>query len=145
MNIGTAAKRSGVPAKTIRYYESIGLIASAGRSTNGYRVYTAEEVETLRFVSHARSLGFAVKDVGSLLTLWRDRSRASADVKALARGHIAEIDAKIDELRTIRETLVRLVDRCHGDDRPDCPILESLATSPPAPSPPPPPSSEHHT
>src|SRR3954466_1888632 len=89
MNIGTVAKRSGVPAKTIRYYESIGLIASAGRSANGYRVYTAEEVETLRFVSHARSLGFSVKDVANLLTLWRDRSRASSDVKALARGHSA--------------------------------------------------------
>ena len=127
MNIGTVAKRSGVPAKTIRYYESIGLIASAGRSANGYRVYTAEEVETLRFVSHARSLGFSVKDVANLLTLWRDRSRASSDVKALARGHIAEIDAKIAELRSIRETLLQLVDRCHGDDRPDCPILESLA------------------
>jgi MerR family transcriptional regulator, copper efflux regulator len=128
------AKRSGVPAKTIRYYESIGLIASAGRSANGYRVYTAEEVETLRFVSHARSLGFSVKDVANLLTLWRDRSRASSDVKALARGHIAEIDAKIAELRNIRETLLQLVDRCHGDDRPDCPILESLATSPAEPT-----------
>ena len=132
MNIGAVAKRSGVPAKTIRYYESIGLIASAGRSANGYRVYTAEEVETLRFVSHARSLGFSVKDVANLLTLWRDRSRASSDVKALARGHIAEIDAKIAELRNIRETLLQLVDRCHGDDRPDCPILESLATTSPA-------------
>lgn len=128
MNIGTASKRSGVPAKTIRYYESIGLISSAGRSANGYRVYTEEEVQTLRFVSHARSLGFSVRDVGSLLALWRDRSRASADVKSLARGHIAEIDAKIDELRSIRESLLMLVDRCHGDDRPDCPILESLAT-----------------
>ncbi|EWY36833.1 transcriptional regulator [Skermanella stibiiresistens SB22] len=129
MNIGTASKRSGVTAKTIRYYESIGLISSAGRGANGYRVYTDEEVETLRFVSHARSLGFSVRDVGSLLALWRDRGRASSDVKALARGHIEEIDAKIAELRSIRETLLTLVERCHGDDRPECPILESLATS----------------
>jgi MerR family transcriptional regulator, copper efflux regulator len=89
-------------------------------------------VETLRFISHARSLGFPVKDVANLLTLWRDRSRASADVKALARGHIEEIDAKIAELHGIRETLLKLVERCHGDDRPDCPILESLATTSPA-------------
>src|SRR3954453_11483358 len=109
MNIGTAAKRSGVPAKTIRYYESIGLIASAGRSANGYRVYTDEEVETLRFISHARSLGFPVKDVANLLTLWRDRSRASSDVKALARGHIAEIDAKMAELRKIPKQLLQML------------------------------------
>src|SRR3954451_7510621 len=101
MNIGAVSKRSGVPAKTIRYYESIGLIASAGRSANGYRVYTAVDVETLRFISQARSLGFAVKDVGSLLNLWHDRGRASADVKTLAQDHIAEIDAKIAELLSI--------------------------------------------
>ena len=130
MNIGTVAKRSGVAAKTIRYYESIGLIPSAGRSTNGYRVYTAADVETLRFISQARSLGFAVKDVANLLTLWHDRGRASADVKALAKDHITEIDAKIAELESIRETLVTLVERCHGDDRPDCPILDSLAKTP---------------
>src|SRR4051794_40406375 len=129
MNIGTVAKRSGVPAKTIHYYESIGLIASAGRSANGYRIYKAEEVETLRFVSHARSLGFSVKDVANLLTLWRDRSRASSDVKALARGHIAEIDAQNAEVRKKHETLPQLVDRFHGDDRPHRPILPSPAPS----------------
>jgi MerR family copper efflux transcriptional regulator len=130
MNNGTAAKRSGVAAKTIRYYESIGLIPSAGRSANGYRVYTTADVETLRFISQARSLGFSVKDVGNLLNLWHDRGRASADVKALAKDHIGEIDAKIAELKSIRETLVTLVERCHGDNRPDCPILDSLAKTP---------------
>jgi MerR family copper efflux transcriptional regulator len=127
MNIGTTAQRSGVPAKTIRYYESIGLIPSAGRTASGYRVYTDHDVETLRFIARARSLGFAVRDVGNLLALWQDRQRASADVKALAESHIADIDAKIAELQSIRATLADLVERCHGDDRPDCPILDSLS------------------
>ncbi|NYZ16961.1 Cu(I)-responsive transcriptional regulator [Azospirillum sp. RWY-5-1] len=127
MNIGEAAKRSGVAAKTIRYYESVGLIPSAGRTAAGYRVYDRRDVETLRFVHRARSLGFPVKDVASLLALWNDRHRASADVRALAEGHIHAIDAKVAELQSIRRTLATLVERCHGDDRPDCPILEGLA------------------
>lgn len=127
MNIGTAAERSGVPAKTIRYYESIGLIPEAGRTRAGYRSYGEKDVATLRFVQRARSLGFSVRDVGDLLALWRDRERASADVKRVALEHVAEIERKIRELESIRATLLELTHRCHGDDRPDCPIIEELA------------------
>jgi Cu(I)-responsive transcriptional regulator len=127
MNIGEAAKRSGVPAKTIRYYEDVGLIPAAGRTAAGYRAYTASEVETLKFVQRARSLGFSVKDVGDLLALWRDRGRASADVRRIAQQHVAEVERKIAELETMRRTLQGLIHRCHGDDRPDCPILDELA------------------
>ncbi len=134
MNIGEAAERSGVPAKTIRYYESIGLIAPAERSAGGYRVYDAREVETLRFVQRARSLGFSIEQVGELLALWRDRSRASADVKAMASAQVAAIDRKIAELQGMRDTLEHLMTRCHGDARPDCPILEDLAGAEAAPA-----------
>lgn len=127
MTIGEAAARSGVPAKTIRYYESIGLIAPAARSGGGYRVYDAREVETLRFVQRARSLGFSIEQVSALLALWRDRGRASADVKAMAGSQVEAIDRKIAELQGMRDTLVHLMERCHGDRRPDCPILEDLA------------------
>lgn len=127
MNIGEAAHRSGVPAKTIRYYESIDLIPAAERTENGYRSYGRRDVETLRFIHHARRLGFTVKDVASLLALWQDKKRASADVKRLALGHIAAIETRIDELDAMRRTLVELTERCHGDDRPDCPILDTLA------------------
>ncbi|MGQ9367490.1 Cu(I)-responsive transcriptional regulator [Azospirillum sp. ST 5-10] len=127
MNIGTVAKRSGVPAKTIRYYESVGLIPSAGRTAAGYRVYGERDVSTLRFIQSARSLGFSVKEVGALLALWHDRGRASADVRALALNHIAEIDAKVAELLSMRGTLQHLVDHCAGDHRPDCPILDGIA------------------
>ena len=127
MNIGNAAERSGVPAKTIRYYESIGLIPPAMRASNGYRNYDRADVETLRFIQRSRRLGFSVKDVGGLLGLWWDTRRASADVKALALSHIEEVDRRIAELESIRRTLIDLTDRCHGDDRPECPILEDLA------------------
>jgi MerR family transcriptional regulator, copper efflux regulator len=127
MNIGEAARRSGVPAKTIRYYEGIGLIPAAGRSQSGYRSYGTTEVEMLRFIHRARSLGFSVKDVAGLLALWRDRSRASADVKAIALDHVAAIERKLAELESIRRTLLDLTHRCHGDDHPDCPILAELA------------------
>jgi MerR family copper efflux transcriptional regulator len=127
MNIGNAAKLSGVPAKTIRSYEEIGLISKAGRTAAGYRAYSTAEVETLKFIHKARSLGFSVKDVGDLLTLWRDRERASADVRRIAEGHVAAVEQKIAELEAIRRTLHGLIHRCHGDDRPDCPILEGLA------------------
>ncbi len=127
MNIGEAAELSGVPAKTIRYYEDIGLIAPARRNDNGYRAYSDSEVNTLRFVCRARSLGFSVKEVAHLLDLYRDRSRASADVKAVARETIHRIELKIAELESMRSTLVDLTERCHGDDRPDCPILDDLA------------------
>lgn len=128
MNIGTVSQRSGVPAKTIRYYESIGLIRAADRRDNNYRDYSDNDVQTLRFISRARGLGFSVKEVGALLTLWHDKRRASHDVKALALRHVEEIDRKIAELQGMRRTLVGLADKCHGDDRPDCPILEDLAS-----------------
>lgn len=127
MNIGSAAKRSGVTAKTIRYYESIGLIPAATRADNGYRDYGANDVETLRFIKRARSLGFSVDDVGSLLSLWHDTSRASGDVKAVALKHIEQVEVRIRELESIRDTLKHLTTCCHGDNRPDCPILEGLA------------------
>ena len=127
MNIGEAASESGVPAKTIRYYESIGLIPPAVRAENGYRNYSPFDIETLKFIQHARRLGFSVKDVDGLLELWRDKSRTSADVKALALKHISDVEKRIAELQSIRNTLIDLTDRCHGDDRPDCPILEDLA------------------
>jgi len=127
MNIGEVAKRSGVPTKTIRYYESVGLIGPAERSLRGYRVYGTADVETLRFIHRARGLGFPVSQVGDLLALWHDRNRASADVKAVALTHIAAIDRKIRELQTMRDSLTFLADRCHGDSRPDCPILDDLA------------------
>lgn len=127
MNIGQAAERSGVSAKTIRYYESIGLIPEAARTESGYRTYSGKDVEILRFIQHARGLGFSVKDVSRLLDLWRDKQRASADVKSLALAHVKAVDQKIEELKRMRDTLVHLTHRCHGDGRPDCPILEELA------------------
>ncbi|MFQ6018289.1 MAG: Cu(I)-responsive transcriptional regulator [Kiloniellaceae bacterium] len=127
MQIGTASEISGVPAKTIRYYESIGLIEAAERTAAGYRVYGDHDVQTLRFIQRARSLGFSVSDVAHLLALWRDTRRASSQVKVLAQNHVARIDRKIEELRGMRETLVHLIERCHGDERPDCPILADLA------------------
>ncbi len=127
MQIGTAARKSGVPAKTIRYYESVGLIAAARRESSGYRAYDDLDVQTLRFIQRARGLGFSVRHVGDLLALWQDRGRHSAQVKALSKKHLEEIDAKIAALRGMRDTLEHLVERCHGDDRPDCPILADLA------------------
>ena len=127
MNIGQVSSRSGIPAKTIRYYESVGLLPEAERAPNGYRRYRDRDLETLRFIQRARGLGFSVRDVADLLNLWRDRDRASADVKALARKHIAEIDERLQQLQSVRNTLTALVERCHGDDRPDCPILDDIA------------------
>ncbi len=127
MNIGEAARASGVSAKTIRYYESIGLIPRASRSESGYRSFVQMDIDTLRFVQRARSLGFSVKDVARLLDLWRDRSRVSSAVKTLATEQLGEIDRKIDELRSMRDTLEHLAEQCHGDQRPDCPILDGIA------------------
>jgi MerR family copper efflux transcriptional regulator len=126
MNIGEASGVTGVPAKTIRYYESAGLLRPA-RSGGNYRVYGEREIQTLRFIQKARGLGFSVKEVESLLQLWQDKHRTSAQVRTLAAAHIEEIDRKLEELRSIRETLQTLVRRCHGDQRPDCPIIEELA------------------
>jgi MerR family copper efflux transcriptional regulator len=128
MNIGQAARESGLSAKMIRYYESIGLLKPALRSDSGYRLYQAADLHTLGFIKRSRDLGFSLEEVARLLTLWQDRQRASADVKQLARRHIDELDRRIGELSNLRDTLEHLVDHCHGDDRPDCPILQELAS-----------------
>ncbi len=130
MNIGAAAKRSGLTTKTIRFYEDIGLVPAAGRDPNGYRRYGEREVHRLGFVHRARSLGFTVEECRELLALYADRERASADVKALALARIRDIERKIEELEAMKATLVHLAERCHGDERPHCPILEDLASSP---------------
>lgn len=126
MNIGEAAKASGVSAKMIRYYEDIGLVPPAARASSGYRVYSDNDVHRLNFVRRARDLGFSVKEIGDLLSLWSDRSRHSADVKRIASAHIADLRQKIDELRRMSDSLQTLVDCCAGDDRPECPILAEL-------------------
>ncbi|MCY1267133.1 HTH-type transcriptional regulator HmrR [compost metagenome] len=126
MNIGQAAKKSGLTAKMIRYYEGIGLLPAAGRSDSGYRQYSAQDLHTLAFIKRSRDLGFSLEEVGKLLQLWQDRQRASADVKALARDHIDALNRKIAELAGLRDTLQELVEHCHGDQRPDCPILRDL-------------------
>jgi MerR family copper efflux transcriptional regulator len=126
MNIGAAAKASGLSAKMIRYYESIGLLQTAGRSANGYRHYSPSELQQLSFIKRARDLGFTLEEVGKLLALWQDRQRASADVKALAAEHIDDLNHKISELTGLRDSLQELMHGCHGDDRPDCPILKEL-------------------
>ncbi|MCE7998349.1 MAG: Cu(I)-responsive transcriptional regulator [Rhodobiaceae bacterium] len=127
MKIGTLAERAGLSTKTIRYYEKVGLIDPPPRTEGGYRSYTDDDIDVLRFVARARGLGFSVKECKALLTLYSDRSRASADVKALALAHIEEVDRKIKELQSIRNTLGELATKCHGDDRPDCPIIEELS------------------
>jgi MerR family copper efflux transcriptional regulator len=127
MTIGQAAQRSGVPPKTIRYYESIGLVRPTARGENNYRSYGEEEVEFLRFINRARKLGFSLKEVEQLIALYRDRSRTSRDVKALALRHVDDIERKIAELTSIRDVIKRLADRCRGDERPECPIIENLA------------------
>ncbi|WP_103103072.1 Cu(I)-responsive transcriptional regulator [Pseudomonas sp. LFM046] len=126
MNIGQAAKKSGLTAKMIRYYEGIGLLPEAGRTDSGYRQYNGQDLHTLAFIKRSRDLGFSLEEVGRLLELWQDRQRASADVKALARDHIEALNRKIAELAGLRDTLQELVDHCHGDQRPDCPILKDL-------------------
>jgi len=126
MNIGEAAAASGVSAKMIRHYESIGLFAAPPRSEAGYRVYGEREVHVLRFIRHSRDLGFSLAQIRALLGLWQDRDRPSRQVRELAQAHLTE--AKIAELQAMQATLQRLVHSCHGDARPDCPILDTLAT-----------------
>ncbi len=127
MNIGRLSGLTGVTAKTIRYYESIGLIPEPPRKPSGYRDYGDSDVEVLRFVNKARLLGFPLKDVTQLLSLWQDRGRSSAEVKALTERHIIDIEQRIEELQSVRRTLLDLSQRCHGDTRPECPILDDLA------------------
>ena len=126
MNIGEAARATGVSAKMIRYYEEIGLIPPVARTSAGYRAYSKSDLHRLNFVRRARDLGFSVKEIGDLLSLWSDRSRHSADVKRIAQAHIGDLQKKIAELREMADSLQNLVDCCAGDERPDCPILESL-------------------
>ena len=126
MNIGEAAQASGLNAKTIRYYEDIGLIRP-DRRRNNYRDYSDTSVHNLRFLARARKLGFSIEECRQLLSLYADKRRASADVRRLAEAHISDIDAKLSELKAMRKTLSTLIGACHGDRRPDCPILEDLA------------------
>ena len=126
MNIGEASGASGVSAKMIRYYESVGLLPEARRAGNGYRDYTDQDVHRLRFVRRSRDFGFSMEQIEALLALWSDRERPSKDVKAIAMAHVSELDDKIEHLRALRNTLSHLADCCHGDHRPDCPILEDL-------------------
>jgi len=126
MNIGDASTHSGLPAKTIRYYEDIGLI-TPDRTDNGYRDFSETHLHKLAFLSRARGLGFTIEDCRTLLSLYEDTDRASADVKSMARGHLDKISQKITELKAMQDTLSELVNKCHGDDRPDCPILQGLA------------------
>lgn len=129
MNIGEAAAASGVSAKMIRHYESIGLIKAAIRAGSGYRVYSESEVHTLSFIRRARDLGFSIDQMRELLALWRDRDRASSDVKRIALEQVEALEAKRLELQAMASTLRHLAENCHGDDRPDCPILHDLADS----------------
>lgn len=130
MNIGEASAASGVSAKMIRYYESIGLVRPSGRSASGYRLYDAADVHRLRFVRRARDLGFPVERIRLLLDLWADSGRSNAEVRAVASEQIATLAQRIAELQSMRRTLEHLVHACHGDGRPDCPILEDLAMTP---------------
>ncbi len=129
MNIGQAAQHSGLSAKMIRYYESIGLLRPAGRSDSGYRRYGEQDLHVLAFIKRSRDLGFSLEEVGKLLALWQDRERASADVKTLALAHVDALNRKIAELSALRDTLSDLVEHCQGDHRPDCPILRDLEGS----------------
>lgn len=134
MSIGEAAAASGVTAKMIRHYEDMRLIPPASRTQAGYRMYSARDVHNLRFIRRARNLGFSIKQIADLLGLWHDQARSSATVKAMALEHVAELESKIAEMQAMKSELERLASCCHGDLRPDCPILEKLAGDAPADS-----------
>jgi MerR family transcriptional regulator, copper efflux regulator len=126
LNIGEASSATGLSAKMIRHYEAIGLIGAPRRTSAGYRLYDDDAVRTLRFIRHARDLGFGLERIGQLVSLWRDPARASADVKRIALEHVAELDRQIDLLRRMRDALAETASQCHGDHRPSCPILEGI-------------------
>ncbi len=126
-NIGQAASRSGVSAKMVRHYESLGLLPTVHRTDAGYRQYGDKEIHTLRFIRRARTLGFSMAEIAELLKLWQNQSRASADVKRIAQAHVADLERRIAEMQAMRQTLAQLAHCCAGDDRPDCPILSGLA------------------
>ena len=125
--IGAAARASGVSAKMVRHYESLGLLGAVARTDAGYRQYTPADVHTLRFIKRARDLGFSMAEIAELVSLWHDRRRASADVKRIAQTHVAELEKRIQAMQDMRRTLQNLLHHCHGDERPDCPILDNLA------------------
>jgi Cu(I)-responsive transcriptional regulator len=130
LDIGRASKASGVSVKMIRHYETLGLLKNVARTYANYRVYTERDVHTLRFIKRARTLGFAIEDIRELLSLWQNKSRPSASVKKVAAGHMEELKRKIAEMQAMVSTLSHLTRNCHGDQRPDCPILEDLAGAP---------------
>ena len=127
MNIGEAARASGVSPKMVRHYESLGLLPRVARTAAGYRQYGDDEVHTLRFIRRARDLGFGIEEIRALLALWHDRGRSNADVKRIALAHAADLQRRIDEMQSMQRTLGSLAACCHGDGRPDCPILDELA------------------
>ncbi len=129
MNIGEAAARAGVTPKMVRHYESLGLLPKVHRTESGYRVYTDAEIHTLRFIKRSRDLGFSMAEIDELVKLWQDRRRPSASVKKVATAHLEELDRKIKEMEAMRTTLKHLIHCCHGDDRPECPILDDLERS----------------
>jgi Cu(I)-responsive transcriptional regulator len=126
MQIGQAAKRADVSTKMVRHYESLGLLPAVVRTESGYRQYCAKDVHTLRFIKRARTLGFSMPEIAELLTLWQNKRRSSESVKRIAASHVADLDRRIEELSTMKRSLQTLVDCCHGDQRPDCPILDEL-------------------
>ena len=128
--IGEAARRAGVSARMVRHYESLGLLPHVGRTDSGYRQYTEAEVHALRFIRRARDLGFAMDEIATLLGLWQDRSRASSQVKRIAQAHVDDLGARIAAMQAMQRTLQSLVQCCHGDQRPECPILDDLASAP---------------
>ena len=128
MNIGEAAARSGVSAKMVRHYESLGLLPHVARTEAGYRQYGEKEVHTLRFIRRARDLGFSMAEIAELLKLWQNRRRASADVKRIALAHVADLERRMAEMNAMKQTLQQLASCCHGDQRPDCPIIDGLAS-----------------
>jgi len=130
VNVGEAARLSGVSAKMVRHYESLGLLPRVGRTDSGYRQYGEAEVHTLRFIKRARDLGFSMDEIGELVGLWQNRRRASASVRRIAQRHAAELGARIEAMQSMQRTLQSLIHCCHGDDRPDCPILDDLAGQP---------------
>ena len=127
VNIGAAARASGVSAKMVRHYEALALLGAVARTDAGYRQYTPADVHTLRFIKRARDLGFSMAEIAELVSLWHDRQRASADVKRIAQTHVAELEKRIQAMQDMRRTLQNLLHHCHGDERPDCPILDNLA------------------
>ena len=130
VNIGDAARASGVSAKMVRHYESLGLLGAVARTDSGYRQYSAADIHTLRFIKRARDLGFSMSEIGNLVGLWHDQARASSEVKRVAQQHLIELENRIQAMQDMRRTLQKLVQSCQGDDRPDCPILDNLAGGP---------------